>query len=324
MSWTNLGVGKWAFERGLHDLGGGLYAWLQPDGTWGWSNAGLVVDGDRSLLVDTLFDLPLTRDMLAAMKDAEPKAASRIDTLVNTHSNADHTNGNQLVAGAEIIASKACAEEMAEFPPERLAQLMKAYGGQDTQVGRYVRRIFGHFQFEGIQLTLPTRTLEKALTVTVGDKKVELVEVGPAHTRSDILAYLPDDRVIFTGDILFVEGTPIVWAGPVENWIDACGRILAMDVDVVVPGHGPITDKRGVEAVKAYLEYVRDETRKRYDAGLDALEAAQDIALDDFSSWGDAERIAVNVDTLYREFSGSTETPDLATLLARMAKLTGD
>src|SRR5712671_1546659 len=103
-------IGKWSYTKGLHDLGNGCYAYLQPDGSWGWSNAGFVTDGGEALLVDTLFDLRLTREMLAAIRKAEP--AATIGTLVNTHSNGDHTFGNQLVAGAEIIASKACAEEM--------------------------------------------------------------------------------------------------------------------------------------------------------------------------------------------------------------------
>ncbi len=105
-------IGKWSYTKGLHDLGNGCYAFLQPDGGWGWSNAGLVVDGGESMLVDTLFDLKLTREMLDTMRRAEPKAAARIGALVNTHSNGDHCFGNQLVTGAEIISSKACAEEM--------------------------------------------------------------------------------------------------------------------------------------------------------------------------------------------------------------------
>src|SRR6266481_6117883 len=102
---------KWAYRKGLQDIGNGCYAYLQPDGSWGWSNAGLIVDSGQSMLVDTLFDLPLTREMLDAMRRAEPKAATRIGTLVNTHSNGDHCFGNELVAGAEIIASKACDDE---------------------------------------------------------------------------------------------------------------------------------------------------------------------------------------------------------------------
>src|SRR5437763_8168296 len=87
---SRVAMAKWQYTKGLHDLSNGCYAYLQPDGGWGWSNAGLVVDNGESMLVDTLFDLKLTREMLASMKAAEPKAAARIGTLVNTHANGDH------------------------------------------------------------------------------------------------------------------------------------------------------------------------------------------------------------------------------------------
>jgi len=314
---------RWSYQKGLHDLGDGAYAWLAPDGSWGWSNAGLIVDGEESLLVDTLFDLRLTQEMLDAMRDAEPRAADRIGTLVNTHANGDHCHGNQLLEGAEIIASVAAAEEMSELPPEAMAALMKAMAADESPLGQFFRKCFGSFDFEGIRHTPPTLTFEGEMSVRVGDKPVELIQVGPAHTRGDVLVHVPGDRTVFTGDILFVDGTPIMWAGPVQNWIDACRRIVEMDVETVVPGHGPITDERGVAAVQGYLEYVRDETRKRYDAGMDAFEAAKDIALGDYASWGDAERIVVNVDRLYREFSGDESAPEIATLFSQMGEIAG-
>jgi glyoxylase-like metal-dependent hydrolase (beta-lactamase superfamily II) len=310
---------KWAFTKGLHDLGNGIYAYLQPDGSWGWSNSGLIVDGENSLLVDTLFDLALTGEMLDAMS-AATKAAASIDILVNTHANGDHFFGNQLVQGAEIISSKTCFEEMNEMPPNRLAEIMKAAPGMG-EVGAYFIQCFGHFNFEGITLTPPTRTFEKRMDIKVGDKQINLIEVGPAHTRGDILLCVPKDRTIFTGDILFIEGTPIMWAGPVANFIQACDLILEMDVEAIVPGHGPITDKRGVKAVRDYFEYIQREARKRYDSGMSAAEAAMDIALSDYSSWGDPERIVINVDTLYREFSGDKSPADIVALFGLMAKL---
>ena len=97
-----------SYSKGLRDLGDGIYAYLQPDGSWGYSNAGLVADSGESLLVDTLFDLHLTAEMLQAMRRAEP-AAQRIGTLVNTHANGDHCYGNQLVEGARVITSAATA-----------------------------------------------------------------------------------------------------------------------------------------------------------------------------------------------------------------------
>jgi cyclase len=313
---------KGPYNQGLRDLGNGCYAWLQPDGSWGWSNAGLIADSGESMLVDTLFDLKLTRAMLEAMRRAEPKATAQINALVNTHSNGDHTFGNQLVAGAEIIASKACAEEMIhEGGARRLAE-MKRNATSSSAAGKFLAEIFAPFDFDGIDVPMPTLTFEGELTRHVGDKTVRLIQVGPAHTRGDVLVYVPADRTIFTGDMLFINGHPIIWAGPVGNWIKACQLMLDLDVETVVPGHGPVTDKQGVAAVKNYFEMIEHEARQRFNAGMSAAEAARDIPLGDYASWGDAERIAVNVFTLYREFEGGEPVtdirPDLFGLMAEL------
>jgi len=312
-------MSKWQYTKGLHDLGQGSYAYLQPDGSWGWSNAGLITDGEDSLLVDTLFDLNLTREMLQIMRDAVPQSEN-IGTLVNTHANGDHTYGNQLVEGAAIVATAAGAEEMAELPPAALAEIMRNAGAMG-EAGVFLKKLFDVFDFEGIEYNGPTETFSGTSTRKVGDKTVELHEVGPAHTKGDTLVYVPGDKTVFTGDILFIDGHPIMWAGPVANWIKACDLMLGWDVETIVPGHGPITDKSGVAAVRGYLVYVEAEARKRHAAGMGVMEAAQDIALDDYSSWGDAERIAVNVDTLYKEFNNDPSPPDVVQLFAMMAKL---
>lgn len=317
-------MGNWAYTRGLHDLGNSVYAYLQPDGTWGWSNSGVIVDGDTSLLVDTLYDLKLTGEMLATMRRSLP-AAAQIDMLVNTHANGDHCYGNQLVGDARIIASARTAEEMLEMPPENMAMLLKI-APQLGAMGEFVSRIFAPFEFEGIAQTLPNETFVDRLDLRVGTKEVQLLEVGPAHTRGDTLVYVPGDRVVFTGDILFIEGHPIMWAGPVGNWIRACETILNLDVETIVPGHGPITDKQGVARLKGYWEYLLNETRQRYAAGLSPLEAALDIPMDTYAGWTDAERIIVNVSTIYRELSGDQEhpgTPGLFALMAEFAQKAG-
>ena len=313
-----MSLGTRPFNHGLHDLGNGGYAWLQPDGGWGWSNAGLIVDGDESLVVDTLFDKPLTHRMLQAMRGAEPSATRAFDFLVNTHANADHCNGNELVAGAEIIASQACADELGRENPAML-QNLKDQAPEMGEVGEFFLYCFDAFDFRDINRTLPTRTFEDSLDLRVGDKRVHLKNVGPAHTGGDVLAYVPADKLIFTGDILFIEGHPIIWAGPVQNWIDACDYMLDLDVETVVPGHGPITDKRGVEAMRGYLVYVTEQARQRFDAGLSVMDAALDISLADYDSWGDAERIVVNVASLYREFGSDGGPNNITEMFAMMA-----
>jgi glyoxylase-like metal-dependent hydrolase (beta-lactamase superfamily II) len=308
-----------SYTRGLHDVGDGLYAYLQPDGGWGWSNAGLVADGEATLLVDTLFDLKLTGEMLGEMARRVPAAGS-IDTLVNTHANGDHTFGNQLADGARIVASRRTAEEMMELPPAALAA-MKEAAPQMGRLGEFMLQCFGSFDFAGIDLVPPGETFEGAFDLRVGAKDVQLIEVGPAHTRGDTLVLVPGDRVLFSGDILFHGGHPIVWAGPVSNWIAACDRILAMEVDVIVPGHGPLADKDAVRELRSYFDYVYEEARKRFEADMSPLEAARDIALDRYSAWGEAERMVVNVDAVYRELAGDPEPANPVALFGQMAEL---
>jgi glyoxylase-like metal-dependent hydrolase (beta-lactamase superfamily II) len=305
------------YTKGLHDLGDGCYAYLQPDGGWGWSNAGLIVGDGTSLLVDTLFDLKLTAEMLTAMDSVT--AAAPIATVVNTHANGDHCYGNELVGTAEIVASAAAAEEMGQVPPSLLADLTASPG----EVGDLFRAVFGDFQFDGITLTLPTRIFEGRLELDVGGRPVELIEVGPAHTRGDVIVYSPHDKAVFTGDILFIGGTPIVWAGPLANWIAACDLMLGMDVETVVPGHGPVTDKAGVAQVRDYLTFVADAATARHDAGMSAWEAAQDIALGEFGGWGEFGRIAVNVEAVYRDLEPGYEPAGIVEQFRRMAELEG-
>jgi len=308
------------YQAGVRDFGNGCFAYLQPDGGWGLSNSGLVSDSGEALLIDTLFDFPHTRAMLNGLARATD---AKIRTVVNTHHNGDHCFGNALVEGAEIIASERAAEAMAHESPALLAGMMKM-APQMGLTGEYFVYCFGRYDFVGIHSKLPDTTFSGRFTKHVGSKKIELIEVGPAHTGGDTLAYVPADKAIFTGDILFIEGHPIVWAGPIGNWIEACEMIIALDVETIVPGHGRVTDKAGVARVRDYLSYIRDEARKRFDAGLGALEASRSIALDDFASWGDSERIAVNVATLYREFGATNVPSDALTLFGWMAQLWKD
>jgi glyoxylase-like metal-dependent hydrolase (beta-lactamase superfamily II) len=254
------------------------------------------------------------------MADASGISAGMIDTVVNTHANGDHTHGNGLCTKAEVIASESSAKEMEAFTPEMMQGFMDS-ADQLGEVGNYLKDAFGPFDFTQVAEKLPTRTFNGQLSLAVGNKAIELIEVGPAHTRGDVLVHVPEDKTVFTGDILFIEGTPLMWAGPVANWIKACDKIIAMQAEVIVPGHGPITDAAGVEQVKAYLSYIEREARARFDAGLSVREAALDIALGDFDRWIDAERIAINVDTLYREFSGGQGSTDTITLFGLMAEV---
>lgn len=306
-----------AYTRGMHELGDGLYAYLQPDGGWGWSNAGLITAQGTSLLIDTLFDLRVTREMLEAM--APVTRRHPIAQALNTHGNGDHWFGNQLLPdGIPIVASSAALAEMSAVPPAAAQAIFWELDlGAEWQ--EFASRTFRRFDFSEIEPRLPTETFSGRAERKVGERSVELIELGPAHTAGDTIVHLPDAGVVFTGDLLFSQGTPVVWAGPVSNWTRACGEIAALGAHTLVPGHGPVTDNSGLRDLERYLRYVEVEARARFEAGMDEARAADDIDLSDFRDWGDAERIVVNVATVYRELDpGRPEIPP-PELFVRMA-----
>jgi glyoxylase-like metal-dependent hydrolase (beta-lactamase superfamily II) len=310
------------YPAGLQDLGNGIHAWLQPNGDLGESNAGLIVGEGESLVVDTLWDTRLTRRMLDAM--APHTAAAPISRLVNTHGDPDHCWGNQLLKGAEIIATRAGAKDMMREDPRRLRLLGQAgnlAGRFDARrlrlpgadklagLGAYAK-LLQPYDFTGIELTPPTLTFDGTLDLDVGGRKVCLLEVGPAHTPGDLLVHIPDADVLFAADLMFVGVTPIIWVGPVENWIAGLDRIIELKPRAVVPGHGPLTDLDGVRAMREYWEFLAPAVRERVRLGLSPYDAAREIvrslefAETPFASWDARERTVVNAATIARNDRG--------------------
>jgi 2-keto-4-pentenoate hydratase/2-oxohepta-3-ene-1,7-dioic acid hydratase in catechol pathway/glyoxylase-like metal-dependent hydrolase (beta-lactamase superfamily II) len=314
---VNPAAARVPYTRGLHEVAESVWAWTLPDGGYGWSNAGLISGEGESLLVDTLFDCHLTAEMLDAMRpmtDAAP-----ITKALITHSNGDHTHGNQLLdPSVRIIAATGTAEEIAhEMAPEMLAMVQHADLGPTAT--RYLRERFGPFDFGGIKLRNADITFDDKLDIDVGGRPVALLNLGPAHTAADSVVHVPDAGVLFAGDLLFIGGTPIVWAGPISNWITACDAMIALDAPTVVPGHGPITDPDGIRAVRGYFEHILAEIDAAHGKGLTFAEAADRIDLGEYADWLDSERVVVNVYQRYRELEPQTPALPPLALLAMQA-----
>jgi len=321
------------YDEGLYDLGNDVYAWMVPNGSWGESNAGLVLGKGSSLLIDTLWDVKYTRAMLEAMDRL--LLGNPIGTVVNTHADGDHWWGNELVSEAEIITSRAAYEEMSHIKPVSmilmcsvLGKLLQHIGA--GRVGHWFSAMGAPYGFGEVTPALPTRTFGKELTLDAGGREIRLFMVGPAHTEGDVIVHVPDAGIVFCADIVFMDSTPVMWAGPIKNMFAALNKILDMDADIIVPGHGPITDKQGVRMVMEYWQYVETRANERYDAGMSAAEAAEDILLSGdfavlpFSRWNAPERMMTNVNTIYRHRNGKTGrlgVPALLSLLAKQARL---
>ncbi|MER6842173.1 fumarylacetoacetate hydrolase family protein [Streptomyces platensis] len=306
------------YTKGLHRVGEAVWAWLLPDGGYGWSNTGLIAGDGASLLVDTLYDLPLTAEMLSGIRpvtDHHP-----LSHAVLTHANGDHTHGGQLLPGSAcVIAAEGTAHEMrTEMAPEMTAALQVMDLG--PTLTPYLRDRFGRFDFGGIRLRAPDRTFDRRLTVDVGGREVRLLDLGPAHTEADTVVHVPDAGVLFAGDLLFIGCTPIAWSGPLANWIAACDAMLGLGASTVVPGHGPVTDADGIRAVRDYFGHIVEQADAAYAKGLDFQEAAFGIDLGQYAHWLDAERVVVNIYRRYREIHADQAVLDRFALFGLMAE----
>jgi cyclase len=300
------------FVKGLHDLGRGTWAYLQPEGLLGYSNSGLVTGDEASLLVDTLFDLRMTGELLEAI--ASLVADHPLQFAVNTHANGDHTFGNVLLPeDTSIWASTATASEFDQHPPEVMAAAQRG-----DPLGR-----LNVFDFGGIELRWPDKTFSGSVELDVGGRAVELIEVGPAHTAGDVVVHVPDAGVVFAGDVLFIGVAPMMWAGPVGNCIAAIDRICSVQPSLVVPGHGPVTDVAGARRAQALLEFVDHEAGLRCQRGMSPVQALVDIGVKPFSELLEPERMLSIADLVYAEsdpgyvrMSGGELYDDMAKLVA--------
>ena len=299
------------YAEGLYELAPGVYTWLVPNGSWGETNAGLIVAGGRSLLVDTPWDLDCTRQLQTLMGDVTERAPVR--TVVNTHADGDHCWGNQLYANEEIVASRAAVAAMKHVTPaslvafRRLGRALSALPVvRARRVGAWFQGMIAPYDFSGVRLTLPNRVFSGELTLSVAGREVVLRELGPAHTDGDAIVFVPDARVLFAGDLLFIDSTPPMWAGPIENWLHALDVIVGYDAHVIVPGHGPLTTREGVLRMRNYLEFVAEHARSMHRDGVPPTAAARRILAHPsfvaagFLRWDSPERVVTTVNSIYR------------------------
>jgi len=284
----------------MKQLAPSVYVYQQQGGTGllnaGISNAALFIGDDWAVALDAL-GFPLqTKAFLAAAKRA--CAGKPIAQLINTHHHGDHVAGNQFFLPAQILGHPYCRQEVLKAVPTTPKSWPKQEGLAD---GTEVRK-----------LTPPSVTFEDNLVYEIGGNRVEFRFAGPAHTWGDIIAYLPQYKILFAGDLAFFKLVPYAHNGYVSKWMESVDKILKMDVDVIVPGHGPVGGKKDLAEMNEYFRVLKVEAKKRYDAGMSAGRAAADINMGKFVNWMGPERIVMNTVRLYDEFKGTLK-PDVDT-----------
>ncbi|MDK9499966.1 MBL fold metallo-hydrolase [Streptomyces katrae] len=282
----------------------GVRAYVQPDGGWCLNNAGWISDGGRTLLVDTA---ATERRALALREAVTASGAALPRTVVNTHHHGDHTYGNAAFAPEAVIVGhdNARAEQLA--------------------AGHQLELIWPATDFGAIEITAPDLTYSDRLTLHVGDTEVRVIHPGTAHTTGDSVVWLPRQRVVFTGDLVFAGGTPFLAMGSLAGSLRALELLRSLDAETVVPGHGPLTDASAYDATERYLRYVAELAREGREKGLTPLEAAQGADLGEFAAWRESERLVANLHRAYAELAGEPEgVPlDILAVLRDMTVMNG-
>ena len=280
------------WKTGIEEVAPKVYAYIQAFGELGVSNAGLLLDRSGNMAVDALMVPSMTKRFLAAIRKLSKRPVSR---LVNTHHHIDHSGGNFLFRGAEVVSHTACRDEMV-----RSGIAVEAY---QQRIPRFAK------EFPRLKPKPPTVTFEERLVFHQSGREIELRHLGPAHTFGDAFVYLPQDKLLFAGDLAFYYVTPLAFQGHVGNWIKVADRLLKLDVETIVPGHGPIGGKKELREMRAYLALVRREAKKRFRLGMTEEQAARDVKLGVYASWREPERILPNIMRLYQEFRHELEQP---------------
>ncbi|MFE2547752.1 MBL fold metallo-hydrolase [Streptomyces sp. NPDC059355] len=282
----------------------GVYAYVQPDGGWCLNNAGFVSDGGRTLLIDTA----ATERRALALREAVVAAGVPLPrTVVNTHHHGDHTYGN------------------AVFAPEALILGHDNARTEQIAAGHQLELIWPATDFGSVEITAPDLTYNDRMTFHLGETEVRVIHPGVAHTTGDSIVFLPRQGIVFTGDLVFAEGTPFLAMGSLAGSLRALELLRSLGAETVVPGHGPLTDPSAYEATERYLRYVAELAREGRAKGLSPLEAAREADLGEFAAWRESERLVANLHRAYAELAGGPEGAplDILAVLQDMTVMNG-
>ncbi|MEU0271561.1 MBL fold metallo-hydrolase [Streptomyces sp. NPDC006307] len=285
-------------------LAPGVHAYVQPDGGWCLNNAGFITDGETTVLVDTA----ATERRALWLRDALLEHGAALPRfVVNTHHHGDHTYGNSVFTpGATVVGHGACRREV-------------------LTAGKQLHLVWPQTDFGDIRVTAPSLTYEDRLTLHVGSTEVELIHPGVAHTPGDTIVHLPEQSVVFTGDLVFEGGTPFLASGSLRGSLRAVELLRSLGARTVVPGHGPLTGPAAYDATERYLRYVAELAEEGHAKGLTPLEVARQADLGEFAEWRESERLVANVHRAYAELDGEPEGAplDIAAVFGDMTAMNG-
>jgi len=288
-----------------------VFAYIQPDGGWWINNTGFVLGDQAELCIDSCATERRTRAFVAAVEGERSRRSRGTEVarmLVNTHHHGDHTNGNCLLPDATIIGHYRCREAI------QATGILRPDG------------LWEPVEWGSLEPAPPLVTFEHRLDVFVDDLKVELHHFGTAaHTTNDVVAWIPEHRVLFSGDLLFNGGTPFVLMGSVAGSLVALDCLMELEPEVIVPGHGDVCGPEIIDVAGEYIRFLQQIAAESAPAGLTPLDAARQTDLGRFAGLTHPERLAGNLHRAWAECQGARpgDPLDIASAFADMITLNG-
>jgi len=257
------------------------------------SNSLVIVNEDDVVIVDSHVTPSKARDLVESVKSITPNP---ITTLINSHHHWDHAHGNQVFEGIQIIGHEFAYEKLSGAPLEektytdglegnaatieRVKQMIDS-AADDEERGRveaYLEMFLEHVQdFDEIAPIPPNVTMSEKMTLFRGEREIQIIFLGRAHTGGDVVIYFPDEKLVYTGDMAF-SGPSFLGDGYVDEWPETLENLKQLDFDLFVPGHGdPVSDLGRIDLVQDFYRDLWEKTAARHAAGVEVTSAAETI-----------------------------------------------
>ncbi|MBI3354820.1 MAG: MBL fold metallo-hydrolase [Nitrospirae bacterium] len=248
------------------------------------SNCGFIVTDEGVVVVDTQLTPDLGRKLLSEIRKVTNKP---VKYVINTHFHPDHFFGNQVFKDTAVIISH---ENTRTHILDRGEFAIKTF-----------RERLGEL-FDDAEVVLPMVTFNNKLTIHLGGRKIEISYFGRGHTDGDAIVYVPDEKVVFAGDLVNNGRLPFIGDGHSGDLVETLKKMDALDVNLVIPGHGYVSDKTGIAKSREFIEDLRAEVKKYIENGKSLQQTINEIKMPKYNELGRHDLLPRNAKKVYLEF----------------------
>ncbi|MFQ6030324.1 MAG: MBL fold metallo-hydrolase, partial [Dehalococcoidia bacterium] len=206
----------------------------------------------------------------------------------------DHVFGNQYFQPAPIVAHENCRTELIE---KFDANMNRYRTGRPALIP----------ELDQIQMTLPDVTFQDRMVIRLGEREIQLIYQGRAHSNSDILLYLPQDKVLYVGDIAVHKTLPAFPDGHITKWLTVMDLTAEYDAQTVIPGHGPVGGRAEFDEARDLMALLNDEIKRGFDQGLSEEDTAKQVNVGKFSTFLGQDRVGLITHMAYLAYRNELE-----------------